>query len=258
MPKSFAMRFLRFTCGVAALLAVLFGNAHADSSQPLTVFAAASTAGTLEEVASLYEAAGHARFRAVYASSGVLARQIANGAPADLYLSANATWMDWLAARGAVDGDPIPLLGNRLVLIQAVGTSPLSLDDTLPAALANGRLAMGDPDHVPAGIYARQALESMGLWPALSPLAVRMKDVRAALLLVQRGEAAAGIVYESDALGDERLQVAATFPDGSHDPIRYSVAVMKEGNRDAARRLLDFLRRPESAEVFRRHGFGLE
>lgn len=230
----------------------------AQAERPVTLFAAASTAPAIEEVARLYEAAGYGEVRAVFASSGVLARQIDNGAPADLYLSANASWMDWLAERGAVEGEPVVLLGNRLALVQPAGTLALLLDETLPAALAGRRLAIGDPDHVPAGIYARQALESMGLWDALSPLAVRMKDVRAALLLVQRGEAAAGIVYASDAQGDSRLRIAGIFPEDSHDPIRYGAAILKDGDREAAQRLLDFLRGQKSGEIFRRHGFRLE
>jgi molybdate transport system substrate-binding protein len=252
------MKFPQFISGIAALLALLSGAVHADDSPPLTVFAAASTAGALQEIAALYEAQGHGAVRCVFASSGVLARQIDNGAPADLYLSASSAWMDWLTGRGGIQGEPVILFGNRLVLIQPADAMPLALDETLPAALAGQRLAMGDPDHVPAGIYARQALTRLELWDPLSPLAVRMKDVRAALLLVQRGEAAAGIVYASDALGDERLQVAATFPGDSHDPILYSAAILKNGNRDAAHRILEFLRGPAGSEVFRRHGFRLE
>ena len=250
------MKVLRLT--ILATLLSLACVARADEAPVLTVFAAASTAPAIEEVALLYEAVGNGRVRAAFASSGVLARQIDNGAPADLYLSANQTWMDWLAGRGAVEGQPVVLFGNRLVLVQPAGTPALALDTSLPAALAGERLAMGDPDHVPAGIYARQALENMGLWDALSPLTARMKDVRAALLMVQRGEAAAGIVYESDAQGDERLQIAAAFPENSHEPILYSASVLKEGKREAARRLLEFLRGPASSEVFRRHGFRLE
>lgn len=258
MPKSRAMRFPQLVSGVAVLLTVLSGAVHADDSPPLTVFAAASTAGALGEVARLYEAQGHGSVRCVFASSGVLARQIDNGAPADLYLSANETWMDWLAGRGVLDGKPVVLFGNRLILVQPAGVAPLALDESLPAALAGERLAIGDPDHVPAGIYARQALEQLRLWESLSPLAARMKDVRAALLMVQRGEAAAGIVYASDAQGDKRLQISAVFPDDSHEPIRYNAAILKDGNVQAARHLLEFLAGPESSEVFRRHGFRLE
>jgi len=252
------MKLLQSIAGAAAILAVLCGPARAAPEGEVTVFAAASTSLALAEIAEAWKAAGHGHLRAVFASSGVLARQIDNGAPADLYLSANEGWMRWLAERGALDGEPVTLFGNRLVLVQPADAPVLVLDDTLPAALAGQRLAIGDPDHVPAGIYARQALESLGLWQALSPLTVRMKDVRAALLLVQRGEVAAGIVYESDTRDDARVRIAARFPDDSHEPIRFAAAVLADGNRESARRLLDFLRGSEAGEVFRRHGFRLE
>jgi len=242
-----------------AVLAVLFvPGVRAASKSDVTIFAAASTSNAITEIAEAWEAAGQGHVRTVFASSGVLARQIDNGAPADLFLSANPGWMNWLAGRGNIEGEPVALLGNRLVLIQPAGATVLALDETLPEQLAGKRLAIGDPDHVPAGIYARQSLESMKLWGKLRSMAIRMKDARATLLLVQRGEAAAAIVYASDAQGDSRLQVAAVFPEDAHEPIIYSVAVVKEGNTDAAGRFLDFLKTGESAEVFRRHGFRLE
>jgi len=247
-----------FIGALAGILFLLTLALPARADPPVTIFAAASTAPAIEEIAVLYEATGNGPVRAVYASSGVLALQIDNGAPADLFLSANPGWMDWLAKRGTIQDEPIVLLGNRLVLVQPVGDSMLPLDDTLASRLAGRRLAMGDPDHVPAGIYARQAMESMGIWDRLGPMAIRMIDARATLLLVQRGEVAAGIVYASDANGDSRLQVAATFPDGAHDPILYQAGIIKDGDREAARRLLEFLRTPESKRIFRRRGFRLE
>lgn len=229
---------------------------RADPS--VTVFAAASTAPAIDDIARLYETAGYGSFRAVYASSGVLAHQIDNGAPADLFLSANAGWMDWLAQRGLIKGEPVALLGNSLVLVQPAGEPVLALDGALPASLVGQRMAIGNPDHVPAGIYARQALESMGLWDRLGPMAIRMNDARATLLLVQRGEVAAGIVYASDANGDGRLQITASFPESSHDPIIYLMGIVKDGDSKAAHRLIEYLRTPESKDVFRRHGFRIE
>lgn len=250
------MRLLRIISGFIGASMALAGPARAD--HVLTIFAAASTAPAIGEIAEQYHAYTGGRFQAVFASSGVLARQIDNGAPADLYLSANGQWMDWLAKRGALDGASVALLTNRLVLVQPAGAPRLRLDKSLAAALAGERLAIGDPDHVPAGIYASQALRSMGLWEELAPLAVRMKDVQAVLLLVQREEAAAGIVYASDALGDPRLRVVAEFPADSHEPIRYMAAVLRDGEREDARKLLDFLRGPMAGEIFRRHGFATE
>ncbi len=243
---------------LAGILFLLTLALPAIADPPVTIFAAASTAPAIEEIAVLYEAAGNGPVRAVFASSGVLARQIDNGAPADLFLSANPGWMDWLAEREAIQGDPVALFGNGLVLVQPADAAILALDETLPARLTGQRFAMGDPDHVPAGIYARQALENMGLWDRLGAMTIRMKDARATLLLVQRGEAAAGIVYASDANGDSRLQISATIPDGAHDPIVYHAGIVKDGDRKAAHRLLEFLRTPESTDIFRRRGFRLE
>jgi len=253
-----ASRHEIFIGALAGILVQLTLALPVRADPPVTIFAAASTAPAIEEIAVLYEAAGNGPVRAVYASSGVLARQIDNGAPADLFLSANPGWMDWLAKRGTIQDEPIVLLGNRLVLVQPVGDSMLPLDDTLASRLAGRRLTMGDPDHVPAGIYARQALESMGIWESVSPMAIRMIDARATLLQVQRGEVAAGIVYASDANGDDRLQISAIFPDDAHDPILYQAGIIKDGNLEAARRLLEFLRTPESKRIFRRRGFRLE
>lgn len=250
----------RFVVACFAAVLVLPGPVlGADEPRPLTVFAAASMTNALEEIAGHHEAAGRGALRLVFASSGVLARQIANGAPADLFVSANERWMDWLVERGVVDGAPVALVGNRLVLIEPVAAARrLALDAELPARLAGGRLAMGDPAHVPAGIYARQALETLGLWQRLEASAILLPNVRAALLLVERGEAAAGIVYASDAAIGRRVRVAATFPAGSHAPIVYPAAVVADGQVAAARRLLAFLREPEAQAVFRRHGFGTD
>jgi molybdate transport system substrate-binding protein len=225
-------------------------------SRPLTVFAAASATGALQEITELYEAGGHGAVLCVFASSGVLARQIDNGAPADLFLSANRRWMDWLVERDLIDGAPVALLGNSLVLIQPAGAATrLGLDERLARALGNGRLAIGDPDHVPAGIYARSALQRMGLWGGLERRLVRMQNVRAALLLVERGEAAAGIVYASDAAISSAVRVADRVAPETGPAIVYPAAIVKEGRTGAARRFLDYLGTPEAWAVFRRYGF---
>lgn len=248
--------FLNLAVSLLFVMA-LSAPARADD-RTVTVFAAASTAPAMRVIAELYESEGRGRIRAVFASSGILARQIDNGAPADLFLSANPEWMAWLAKRSAIEGHPVTLLGNRLVLVQpADAATPLSLDDGLPEALANGKLAIGDPAHVPAGIYAKQALESLGLWDRLAPSTVRMKDVRAALFLVARGEVAAGIVYESDLVGADGVRLAAAFPDDSHEPIAYPAGIVANGDVAGARRLLDFMKGSAAAEIFRRHGFRL-
>jgi len=253
------MGFPRIISGAIAALVALSGSARADDSPPLAVFAAASTTAALTEIAARHEAEGGGKIRLVFASSGVLARQIANGAPADLFVSANRQWMDWLVARGLLDGTPTPLFGNRLVLVQpADAPETLTLDDGLPARLGGGRLAIGDPGHVPAGIYAKEALESLGLWRQLEHSTVFLPNVRVALLLVERGEAAAGIVYASDAALTDKVRVAAVFPAESHAPIVYPAGVVADGRTDAAWIFRRYLQRPEAQAVFRRHGFAVD
>ncbi len=232
------------------------GGAQADEGPPLTVFAAASMAPALTEIAADHKKTGGIEVRLVFASSGVLARQIASGAPADLFISANRRWMDWLVARGLIDGAPVPLVGNRLVLVQPAGAhAALALDESLPARLGGARLAIGDPAHVPAGIYAKEALASLGLWPRLEGAAVFLPNVRSALLLVERGEVAAGIVYASDAALSSRIRIAAAFPPGSHAPIIYPAGVVAARRTADARQFALDLQRPEAQAVFRRHGF---
>lgn len=257
------MRFPHSISGAATLLAALAvltafpaPGARAAPESDITIFAAASTSNAITEIVEAWKAAGNGDVHAVFASSGVLARQIDNGAPADLFLSANVKWMDWLAGRGLLADAPVPLFGNTLVLIQpADAAKRLGLNDSLADALDGERLAIGDPDHVPAGIYARAALERMGLWAELEPRMVRMQNVRAALLLVERGEAAAGIVYASDAWINEAVRVADSVAPKIGPPIVYPAAVLRDGKTDVARRFLDYLGTPEARAVFRRHGF---
>ncbi len=250
------MRPWRIIWGVAAVLAALSRAAGAAPDSTVTLFAAASTSNAVAEIAEAYEQQGNGHIHTVFASSGVLARQIANGAPADLFLSANLLWMDWLAKRGLLAGDPETLFGNSLVLIQpADATATLGFNDTLADDLEGERMAVGDPDHVPAGIYARVALQRMGLWADLEPRLVRMQNVRAALLLVERGEAAAGIVYASDAAISKSVRVVDSIAAKIGPPIHYPAAVVRDGHEDAARRFLVHLRTAESRATFRRHGF---
>ncbi len=250
------MRLWRIIGGVAAVLAALSRAAGAAPDSAITLFAAASTSNAVAEIADSYQRQGNGHIHTVFASSGVLARQIANGAPADLFLSANVLWMDWLARRNLLAGEPETLFGNSLVLIQpADATTTLGFNDSLAQGLDGGRLAVGDPDHVPAGIYAKVALQRLGLWASLEPRLVRMQNVRAALLLVARGEAAAGIVYASDAAISKSVRVVDSIAPEIGPPIRYPAAVVRDGREDAARRFLAHLRNADSRATFRRHGF---
>jgi molybdate transport system substrate-binding protein len=241
----------------AAALAPVAGIARAAT--PVTVFAAASTVEAMTAVAATYAVGGHGTLRPVFAASSTLAQQIIQGAPADLYLSANNDWMDVLAARGAIEPDTrVDLLGNHLVLI-APTQSALSLHIApgfgLAAALGAGRLAMGEPTHVPAGRYARAALQSLGVWDEVGPKVAYMSDVRAALALVERGEAMAGIVYATDAAVSRKVRIVDTFPVESHPPITYPLAMVAGRRSPATQAAYDFLRGPEAAAVFAAHGF---
>ncbi len=225
----------------------------------LTVFAAASLKDALEEIAAGFEAAtGHDVFLS-FAGSSALARQIEQGAPADLFISANPGWMDHLAEAGRIDSaSRIDLLRNALVLIRHGDGPPLGLSakTDLPALLDGGHLAMALVDAVPAGIYGKAALISLGLWDDIAASVAQTDNVRAALALVALGEAPFGIVYATDAIADSRVSIAATFPGGSHPPIVYPAAIVA-GTAAPAAGFLEHLRSPEARAVFERLGFAM-
>ena len=229
---------------------------------PLTVFAAASLQDGLKALEPAWRAAGHPPLRFSFAASSTLARQIEQGAPADVFMSADEQWMDWAQGRNlVVPATRVSPLGNALVLVAPADTAlpPLTLarDSNLLALLgASGRLAVGDPAHVPVGIYAQAALTWMGQWTALSPRLARAETVRAGLLLVERGEAPLGIVYATDALANPRVKVLGRFPAESHMPVTYPFAVTRAAAGNAqARALLAFLAGPAAAPTWRAQGF---
>lgn len=244
-----------------ATVAIALLMARSAYAGDVLTFAAASTTEVLTEAAEQFARAGHGKVRGVFASSSILAKQIEKGAPADIYLSANPAWMDYLATRGHVEhATRRDLLANSLVLIAPADSALNDAFDVpadIAAALGDRRLAMGDPDHVPAGIYARQALEAFGVWPELQDRLIRATDVRLALHLVARGEAPLGIVYASDAAAFDGLRVMHRIAAAHHAPIRYPIALVAGRNNPAARRFLEFLATPEMAALFRRHGFEL-
>ena len=247
----------------AALLlaaALQAGAPGAARAERVTIFAAASVTDALDAAIAAYRGVSGDRVVAVYAASSVLARQIEAGAPAALFLSASAAWMDYLEARGLVaPGARAALFGNRLALAAPPdSTRELSFAGGAPdlaAALEGGRLAIADPDHAPAGIYARQALRALGLWSAIAARTARAGDARAATALVARGEAALGIVYRTDLAACPRCRELALLPAASHAPIVYPLAPI-EGNRTpAAEALFAWLRGARVADVFREFGF---
>jgi molybdate transport system substrate-binding protein len=247
-----------------ALLLPPAGAPRSQEAAPLTVFAAASLQDALRAIEPVWRAAspGNPPLRFSFAASSALARQIEQGAPADLFASADEPWMDYLQERGLVAADTrASPLANALVLVAPAESrvQPLALGrGTDLAALLGpkGRLATGDPAHVPAGRYAQAALEWMGQWGALAPRLARADNVRSALLLVERGEAPLGIVYATDARASRGVKVLGIFPVGSHPPVTYPFALTRRGASDTrARALLAFLAGPGADETWHRFGF---
>ncbi|MCB1357897.1 MAG: molybdate ABC transporter substrate-binding protein [Maritimibacter sp.] len=239
-----------------ALIALVAAPARAED---VVVFAAASLKTALDEIAAQIPAATGHRLVVSYAGSSQLARQILLGAPADIFLSANTGWMDALEAEGRVaPGTRGDLLGNRLVLVAhdpEAGAIDLSDPAALPARLSDGHLAMALVDAVPAGQYGRAALTALGLWDAVAPQVAQSDNVRAALALVVTGAAPLGVVYGSDAIAEPRVRVVATFPEDSHPPIVYPMAVVAGRARAATEAVSAHLRGPAARAVFEVQGF---
>lgn len=226
--------------------------APARAEEPVLVFAAASLQGALQEVTEGY--AG--RVVASYGGSGTMARQVTLGAPADVVLLANSAWMDWLEEAGHLrPGTRHDLLGNALVLVGPVGAAPLPevSAEALIARLAGRRLALGQTEAVPAGIYARAWMEHAGLWEALRPHLAETENVRAALALVALGESPLGAVYATDAVAEPRVATLYSVPQDAHPPIVYPVAAVTARGED----FVAHLRSAEAQEIFRAHGFTL-
>ncbi len=246
---------------LAALAGVLLAVAAPARADDLLVFAAASTKDALQDIAKAYEAAGNGKVVYSFASSSDLAKQIENGAPAALFISADTKWMDYVADKKLiVDDSRRDLLGNKLVLI-APKDSTLKVDlapnAPLAQALGDGKLAMGDPDAVPAGRYGKAALDKLGIWASVEPAVVRAKDVRATLTLVERGEAAAGIVYATDAMVSKKVRIVGEFPADSHPKIVYPVALVAGHDDAAAKAFYDYLTGPKARDVFLDYGFSV-
>lgn len=237
------------------------GTSSATTPAQVTVFAAASTTDVMREAGRRFGEA-HAGITIVFNfdASSNLAKQIKAGAPAEIFISADERWMDDVAAAGEIqEGTRTALLGNALVLIAPASGEQPSVEmkrdfDFVASNPRVKRIAVGDPAHVPAGRYARQALESLGWWASVEPLLVPAQDVRAALRLVELGEADAGIVYSTDAAQSRKVKVVAVFPGDTHEPIRYPVALCNGASPNAAE-FVRFLRTPEMAGVFEGAGF---
>ena len=244
--------------GIAIALSVAMKAAPQERAP--TVLAAASLQEAMQAAADRWVGKGHVRPVLSFAGSATLARQIEAGAPADLLISADEAWMDHVAARGLLRaGTRAPLLGNRLVLIAPVNsTVRLSVGEGfgLAPALGKGRLAMGDAGSVPAGRYARRALERLQVWNTVAGRIAPAENVRLALLFVSRGEAPLGIVYASDAKADRGVRVVDFFPENSHRRIVYPIARLKNSRSPAAEPFRQFLLSKEGQAIFRAYGFG--
>jgi molybdate transport system substrate-binding protein len=244
-----------FLSGCISLFILIAASAQAE----ILVFAAASTASALDQIVIAFSRQGIGVARVSYASSSTLAKQIVNGAPAEVFVSANAGWMDYVNRYGAIEkSSRFDLLSNRLVLITAsdrIISARSGIQFPLIETLQDGYLAMGDPDHVPAGMYGKAALESLGFWRSIEDRIARSANARAAVALVERGEAAAGLVYKSDALGRENLQIISTIPPRSHPSVTYPVAIIKGQTGNEALAFVDFLKSDIASRIFSEYGF---
>lgn len=248
---------------VGIILLMLSHNAIAE--ERITIFAAASLTNALTEIGDTFETDKHKNPNSItpvfsFASSSTLARQIAQGAPAQIYLSANQKWMDYLVDQKIVDaGSRVTLLRNSLVLIapntSAIDSVTLSKHWNITQAVGDSRIAVGDPDHVPAGRYAKQALDSLELWQQAMPLLARTNNVRGALALVERGESPFGIVYATDAQIAKKVKTVATFPANSHKAIEYPLVIVKRKPNAATTAFYQYLQSDTAQAIFVKYGF---
>lgn len=250
----------RLRAGSAALAMMLAAFAPAiAAADEITVFAAASMADALAEIEEQFEAATGHTLSISLAGSSALARQIQQGAPANIFISASTDWMDVVEDDGLIEpGSRFDLLGNTLVLIahgREAEALEVNADLDLAERLGDGRLAMALVDSVPAGVYGKAALENLGLWDSVEAQTAQTDNVRSALLLVATGEASYGIVYATDAVAEDNVTVIGTFPADSHPPIVYPAADLANHDIPAEKEFLDYLRGPEAREAFERQGF---
>ena len=254
---------MRSRAAAAVILVVLMalGPARPAQAQDVVVFAAASLKNALDDAAKLFEKNGGAHAKISYAASSALAKQIENGAPADIFISADLDWMDFVQKHNLIQpATRENLLGNQLVLV-APAANAAKIDIApgfdLVGLLHGGRLAMADPDSVPAGKYGKAALAKLGVWNSVEPHVARAENVRAALLFVDRGETPLGIVYATDAAADPAVRIVGVFPENTHPPIIYPAALTAASTNPNAAKLLAFLGSPAAKPAFEKQGFSL-
>jgi molybdate transport system substrate-binding protein len=251
------MAFSHFVRAAFAALLLAFAPLAAHAAG-VTVFAAASLSDALKQVGDAYKARSGAVPTFSFAASSALAHQIEASGGADIFISADEDWMDYLDGKGLVQKPSRKdLLGNHLVLIAPAGLDikvKIGPHFDLKGVLGNGRLSVADPDSVPAGKYAKAALTQLGAWDGVSGQLARAENVRVALAYVARGEAPLGIVYTTDAYAEKRVHIVGTFPDESHKPIVYPAALVKDAKPEA-KAFLDFLSSKDAQEIFAKAGF---
>ena len=249
------LMYLTFLFGVAAPSSRAFGQGDPSTRETVVLFAAASTTNALDEIRHTFQQRAGIRVQSNYASSATLAQQIASGAPADVFVSADEQWAEYLAKQSLVSRQQ-NLLANRLVIV-VPADSQLQLRRVEDLGSAEiGHLAMGDPDGVPAGKYARQALRQLRLWDQLKGKVVSASDVRHALTFVETSAAEAGIVYATDAAISKKVKVACEIPPRLSSPIRYPLVLLTQGaTKPTAVQFYEHLRSPAAAAVFRKYGF---
>jgi molybdate transport system substrate-binding protein len=251
--RSFGLLF-----GAALVLSTAVGPALAQVKDPL-VFAAASLKNALDEIAAQWQRENGKKVVISYAASNTLIKQIEQGAPADMFISADLDWMDYGQQKNLIDMQTRSnLLSNRIVLVapkNATTTLSIAPGFDLASALKGGRLAMANVDAVPAGKYGKAALEKLGAWDGVKDKIAQADNVRAALLLVSRGEAPIGIVYQTDAASDPAVKIIGTFPEDAHPPITYPAALTKTSTNPDARAFLSYIHSPAARPAFERQGF---
>jgi molybdate transport system substrate-binding protein len=238
---------------ITLFFVLLFSSLSVSAN--VTVYAASSLTNVMNDIVDAYQDETGERVRVSYAGSSSLARQIANGAPADIYLSANTKWMDYLIEQDQVEvGSKVDLLRNTLVLIASRSTPK---ENTWQWFIGQKgfRIAMADPRHVPAGIYGKQSLEKQFRWPEIKDHIASGNNVRSALLFVERDEAPLGIVYKTDALLSKNVTVVEEFPEDSHDPIVYPMAIIKDKTSDEVTRFYQYLLSEKVKNIFVSYGF---
>ena len=236
--------------------------AKAQDRQPIVVFAAASMKNALDEIAAEWTKASKTEVKISYAASSALAKQLESGAPADIFVSADLKWMDYVAEKKLIKANTRQnLLGNTLVLIARKDGKfkdvKIAPNFDLADLLGNERLAVGQVDSVPAGLYAKAALEKLGVWKSVEGKLAQAENVRVALAYVSRGEAPLGIVYGTDAASDPQVVVVGTFPEGSHPAIVYPVAQIETSKNPKAAEFLKSLSSPSAQAIFKKHGFSV-